>query len=244
MIYPGNADTWNFKNMYKTIFKTITSIDKTTLFFYEGITWDNWQTGFDYNPEWENKSVLSYHHYQPFPNIYSLEETISRFKIEAERLGSGVMLTEFDINVQTANSGGNNLTDGLLLNDKFLQGWIGWSYKEYSNITGKGDSLIDGETGETRIDMLKLFSRTYPRVTAGDLKSVYALNDAFTMSYVSNGSEFATEIKLQKVLFYPNGINVEISNPAAQWSYDGVHVVSVVCLGCQGMVVDVKITAK
>lgn len=98
----------------------IRSVDKKTLIFFEGITFDNFYVGFDDVPggsEYKNKSVLSFHHYFPLPNIFPLTVTMFERCRDAERLEVGMMLTEFDVMWETVSGVDNGyqvINGGLL----------------------------------------------------------------------------------------------------------------------------------
>lgn len=96
-----------------------------------------------------------------------------------------------------------------------------WEYKPFYPITGAGESFFDVNTGEIRVRIAKLFSRTFVESVAG---SVYRMKfdmetGEFLLEYkpaaVAGG---ATIIRLHRALHYPDGYDVVIDPPQlAMW---------------------------
>jgi len=215
---PGYADRENLQPLYQSVHEAIREVDTEKLIFFEPITWDNFNVGFTQVPggdEYKNRSVLSYHHYWPLPNVLSLDHTIRRRIEDSKRLGSGLMLTEFDVNTVTvlkSQAAPSTILHHLEACDKRLQSWIGWNYKPLVAKTGPGESLIDSKTGFIRPDWVNLFSRPYAQSVAGQVESMEFNNHTkvFKLKYTPIASSAPTEIRLMKRVHYPNGFRVRV----------------------------------
>ncbi|KAJ3092327.1 hypothetical protein HK102_008477 [Quaeritorhiza haematococci] len=228
LLSPGVADRVNLQKMYNQAHQSIREVDDEGLIFFESVTWDNLVVGFTGVPggrDYRNRTVLSYHYYNPKPNIFSIDKTFRERMLDVQRLGCGMMLTEFDI--AWANGEGiPRLYEYLSKADDFLQSWIGWEYKPFFPMTGYGDSLFDPETGEIRHEMVRIYARTFAHAVAGHLQSVSfdMKTGVFRMQYLpsmdedgSNGNSGdgedlsrVTEIRIHRSLWYPRGFTVQI----------------------------------
>lgn len=158
------------------------------------------------------------------------------------------------------------LEESMKMADKYTQSWMYWQFKYYQDITTctpQGESMYN-EDGTVCMDKLRILSRTYPMVTAGDLKSFeFHLETArFTMEYqtssannnnnavsdsVAASERDTTTIYVNRDVHYPHGVHVDTSVSSSDSS------VSVTCSHTSGLIslkhtgadgdVSVKITA-
>lgn len=155
--------------------ESIRQVDDKKLLFIEPVTFDQFAVGFTGVPggsDYANRTVLAYHYYWPVPNFLFLGMHISRRVSEAQRLGCGLMMTEFDVNINPKTGNPDGLLDRLRKADEKLQSWVGWVYKPFYAITGPGESIIDSKTGQVRQEYVRLFSRTYAHAVAGIVKKM------------------------------------------------------------------------
>ncbi|KAJ3313068.1 hypothetical protein HDU76_002727 [Blyttiomyces sp. JEL0837] len=169
LIIPGLADSWNLQTFYDVTAEGIRQVDSRTLIFFESVTWDNFAVGFRHPPggnQYANKTVLSFHHYNPKPNLMDISGSFVERLNDMHRLGCGGMLTEFEMgwkngaNVEPIRSQSQTA-------DRYLFSYTGWEYTDYVQITGTNNGLRDPETGQVRPDMANVYSRTYATAISG-----------------------------------------------------------------------------
>lgn len=210
--------------MYNILNDAIRQVDEKHLIFFEPVTWDDLEVGFENVPggdEFKNRSVLAYHIYMP-PDI-SADEAFFVRNNDLIRLGCGGFLTEFDIGqdqtlLQISNTGDQA--------DKYHQSWIGWEYKVYANITGWGYSVYY-ENGTMDIPLLSTISRTYPMAVAGHTQTIdyNFTTKQFSLGFETNPSiSQPTDIYLNEKLNYPNGYSVQISPTNILWNSTHNHI--------------------
>ena len=98
-LVPGYADRYNLGPFYDELTRYIREVDKEGFIFFESVTWDDFlPLGFTHppgGPENANKSIISYHYYKEVN--FNLDWQISAREKDGERLGTGLLCTEFDI---------------------------------------------------------------------------------------------------------------------------------------------------
>ncbi|KAJ3096890.1 hypothetical protein HDU97_005463 [Phlyctochytrium planicorne] len=229
LLVPGVADKKNLQGFYDAGAQGIRSVDPDAIIFYESVTWDNFVVGFSNVPggdAYKSKSVLSFHHYDPKPNLFNLNVTLLERFIDMERLGSGGMLTEFEMGWQ---NGGN--VEAIRAKSKALEkhffSYTGWEYTDYIPITGTNNGIRDPDTGLIRPDMANVYSRTYASAIPGtpisqlfdDATGTYTLTySAGTYSPTANpsatlvGDLSATAVEIRTgEQHYPRGLVVRVN---------------------------------
>ena len=216
LIIPSVADRLNLEPFYDKISKKIREVDDEKIIFYESVTFDDFiPVGFTKVPggeKYQNRSVLSYHYYEEVNFNIDLHFWVRSKDIN--RLGGGGMVTEFGIgNGDKANN------QFFEIADKYLQSWIGWTYKSFTNYTGQNEMYFYNEDGSIVINEIKVVSRSYPQAVAGETKRMFfdPVNKTMELEYVScNCGE--TEIYFNQNLHYSDGYVIEITpTNAATW---------------------------
>jgi len=96
LLVPGVGDKKFLQPTYDFLAEKIWQIDNDRLVFFAGVTWDDFMpSGFEHAPNRnQNNSVFAFHYYKP-PQL-GLEYYFERRMMDAKRLNTGAMLTEFD----------------------------------------------------------------------------------------------------------------------------------------------------
>lgn len=206
LLVPGVADKMNLEPTYEALQKYIRAEDDQHIIFFEGTTWDFFSVGFDKVPggeNYRNRSVLSYHYYEP-PDFSKTLNFHAR-QIDLERLKCGGFLTE----MYTVGSDFDSMYKMFDLCDEYKQSWHGWMYKPYGCIemflACENETNHSGGRGEIKLNDT---SRTYPQAVAGRTKEYRFNKDThlFTLNYeVDACTNYTTEIYFNKELHYPNG---------------------------------------
>jgi endoglycosylceramidase len=213
LILPGIADKVNLQPLYERISNDIRKIDTKKLIFFEPTTWSDFGSGFTQTPggpEFQNRTVLAYHHYIP-PDL-SLEQSFMARMNDLNKLGCGGMLTEYD---SSDNVNVWNETKRLIdFCNKLKQSWIGWEYKPLVPITGWGWGLW-GQNGTFNTDLAKILSQTYAQRVCGQIALQYF--DTETARYTLRYSLIPkctapTIIYTNEKLHYPKGYFVTVIN--------------------------------
>ena len=211
LMIPGVADRLNLEPAYDVLQRAIREVDEEHAIFFEGVTWDFFVVGFTKVPggvDYQNRSVLSYHYYEP-PDFSKTLDFNARMG-DLQRLKCGGFLTE----MYTGGTGFENMFKMFDLCDEYKQSWHGWLYKPYGCVEmhlactnkshhGSGDIVIQNT------------SRTYPQAVAGLTKS-YKFDrntNIFSLSYEITASckSQRTEIYFNKKLHYPHGYSFNIT---------------------------------
>jgi len=211
LLVPGIADKLNLQPTYEALQKAIREVDNEHLIFFEGVTWDFFSVGFDKVPGGEayrNRSVLSYHYYEP-PD-FSKTLNFEARKYDLERLKCGGFLTE----VFTAGPDFDAMHKMFELADKYKQSWQGWMYKPYSCV--KLFLACENMTRPGKPDIVvQNISRTYPQAVAGKTKSYNfdIRNNHFSLVYQISEKCYSlrTQIYFNKNLHYSNGYKYEVT---------------------------------
>ncbi|KAI9336003.1 endoglycoceramidase [Zopfochytrium polystomum] len=195
LLVPGTADLVNLQPFHDAVAAAIRPIDPTTLIMYESVTWDNFYVGFSHPPNSDPKTVLSFHYYNPGPNIISLTDTINDRINDARRLGSGVIMSEFDMGWgDGANVG--KIRDTAAATENYFLSYMGWTYVEYLNPWNPMAGLRN-LNGTVRVPMAQVWSRPYATAIPGAPQSM-SYNDTaavFKLSFTADGSQEVCEIR-------------------------------------------------
>jgi len=209
LMVPSVADRWNLQPMYDNLNNYIRQVDPNHIIFFESVTWDDFvPVGFSHVPGgdgFRDRSALSYHYYSQV-NFYKEWQFTARMK-DIKRLKTGGMLTEFAIcdigeSIQVFE-----------IADRYLQSWIGWSYKPFGDITGDCGGIYNAD-GSKNMERVRSLSRTYPQAVAGRTKNYSFDNNSsiFELEYEICESCGETEIYFNQDLRYTTGFNLQFNN--------------------------------
>ncbi|XP_066919762.1 endoglycoceramidase-like [Clytia hemisphaerica] len=213
LLVPGIADKLNLEPAYDVLQKAIRQVDDQHAIFFEGVTWDFFDVGFSKVPggaEYQNRSVLSYHYYEP-PDFSKTLSFAARMN-DLKRLKCGGFLSE----MYTVGKDFEGMYEMLDLADKYKQSWQGWMYKPYGcikmNLACENSTNHSGGPGEI---VVQNTSRTYPQAVAGNIQNYHFNKDTkeFSLSYKINPDckSTLTEIYFNKEMHYPNGYKYSVS---------------------------------
>jgi endoglycosylceramidase len=233
LLLPHVTEKHLLQPLYQYLNTRIRAVDEEKIVMYEGLTYDYFQSGFTQapgGPSYNDRQAYSYHIYCPLKNESAVHTVINEFvcgkvddefftmrKKDVERLGGGMIMTEFgaemDVTPQLLQ-----IDQLLSLVDKYQQSWIYWQFKFYQDITTccSGESLYD-ENGNIYMDKVKSLSRTYPQAVAGNSVEYKfnSFNAEFDMSYTASSSNSNTDtiIYFNYVSYYFQGIAVSVVAP-------------------------------
>lgn len=213
LLLPGIADKLNLQPAYDVLQKAIREIDDIHNIFFEGVTWDFFEVGFTHVPggeAYQNRSVLSYHYYEPpdFSKTLNFEARMEDLK----RLRCGGFLTE----MYTVGKGFSDMYKMFDLADEHKQSWHGWMYKPYGCIEQflACDNTTNHSGGPGEI-VVQNTSRTYPQAVAGLTNSFKFDKDSkdFELTYTvtSTCKSQRTQVYFNKDMHYPNGYSTSVS---------------------------------
>jgi len=212
LMIPGVADRINLQPAYDVIQKAIREVDENHLIFFEGVTWDFFEVGFTHPPggeSYQNRSVLSYHYYEP-PDFSKKLDFNARMD-DLQRLKCAGFLSEmYAVGKDFASM--HELFD---LCDQYKQSWHGWMYKPYGCIDlHLGCDNTTNHSGAPGEIVIQNTSRTYPQAVAG-LTKYYKFDMKtyiFTLVYsiTTQCSSTRTEVYFNKLKHYPNGFNYKV----------------------------------
>jgi endoglycosylceramidase len=212
LLIPGVADNVNLEPFYGVVATAVNASDPNRAIFFESVTWDDFiPVGFNSTPAGLANTVLSFHFY--IPPQFTVADQFAQRAADAQRLGAGLFLTEFDI----GNSGNlSAMVETLDYVDQYRTHFMGWEYKSFVRITGWGESIYNEELGTFNDPVRLILSRTYPHFVAGRAQSIVFDNQtsAFSLTYTPQATVPAglpTEIYVNLQLRYPNGVNVAVS---------------------------------
>lgn len=226
LMIPGVADRVNLQKMWDVGAEAIRSVDKSHAVFFEGVTWDWVGVGFTDVPGgalWRNKSVLSYHYYQP-PD-FSMDVQFAARVDDMKRLQCGGFLTEAWV------------YDWAILDkcDETVQSWLLWEYKPFfGNKTGWSNSIWSAN-GTLNMEYVSLLSRTYAKVVAGTtiVQSFNNRTNSYLLVYRGNHLVTAntTKIYLNEGVHYPRGFTVVVATSHgteyASWTHSARNHIEV-----------------
>lgn len=204
LLTPGVADHKNLEGLWNRATTQIRTVDKDTLIFFEGATFDI-LSGFNNVPLGDgSRSVHSFHYYNP-PQLGSVGDTIKNRLKDNERLKTAAMMTEFHFWLADDKAAAN-LQEAVNVADEHMMSWMGWAYENLYN----GGNV-------PHPDLAKHYSRAYPSAVAGT-PAKYGFNpsdSSFTLTYTVKKSITAPTEIILPVPTYPNGYNVSVSPSTA-----------------------------
>lgn len=233
-LLPGVAEKNYLQPLYEYVHKAIRSVDDEKIIFFEGLTIDYWPIGFTSGPggsEYNDRQAIAYHIYCPSGSgsiageigCHAIDDEFFYMRRkDVDRIGGGMIMTEFGA-IEDEKSELAKLEGNAVLADRYQQSWMYWEFKYFQDITTItpiGESLYT-EDGSVSEHKLRILSRTYPMAIAGSDPeySFNILNGEFSMSYTPLSTVESvslvgrtTEIYVNQQLFYPNGVNVELSD--------------------------------
>eukprot|EP00667_Euglena_gracilis_P004147 EG_transcript_4162 len=244
LLLPCASSVQLLQAAYEAAAATLREADRTHCVFFEPVPTDVGCRAFTAVPGgemWRNRSVLSYHYYEPPQR--DLEAYAGFVADNARALGCGTMLTEFalaDVPLETTLAVMEHA-------DRYLQSWIGWSYKIYGwDKTGVMNLLWD-QDGKFLDDRARLISRTYAQIVAGVAlaTSFDVPTAAFFLRYAVVAGVKSTEsvVYLCPKYHYPTGYVLRCAPPGVTWRHQGPTTVVLDHKGLPpGTVVDCHIT--
>nr|KAJ3419484.1 hypothetical protein HK105_006893 [Polyrhizophydium stewartii] len=233
-------------NMHKRVAAAIRSVDPQAIIYFEGATWDihNRAPTVPGGPNYANRSVLSYHYYRP-PAIGSVRDTFRRRQQDAQRLGSGLFMTEFEMWWGPGNASETGalarMRETVEAADEYLQNWMGWSYKSFAQAPNSTDaSLFDEATGEQRPEMARLLSRPFVSAAQGNISAMRFDEAAGVFSVTldrreppagsggdgggSGGAVADLEISTARSTWFGGGLRVSVEpRGRSSWSFDALR---------------------
>jgi len=248
LMIPGVADRENLQVAYDALAPAIWAADPDRLIMFAAVTWDDIvPVGFEHPPggsSHANQSIFTFHFYEA-PQL-TLEPYFTQRVKDAQKLGTGLMLTEFD--------GGNFVSDKASFDDicaeadKYLLSWSLWEYKPfcihnesdpyYANVsqwdlfgackTGYGGPVWNAN-GTVNEVVAQHYARTYAFAVAGETVSMSFDPTKAVFTLVFNANLQITEptlIYLSEDIFYPNGYNVDLQG-AANWGVQYTNVIGI-----------------
>ncbi|XP_004343119.1 endoglycoceramidase [Capsaspora owczarzaki ATCC 30864] len=215
LMVPGVADRRNLQPFYDNLNSVIRAQDPDCLIWFESTTWDDFvPMGFEHAPggaAFANRSVVSFHYYYP-PNVSPAEQFFSR-ATDARHLGTGMALTEFNIDPSASTDASTKMTTTMDVADQYFSSWIGWEYKQYIPMTGYGNSIWFAN-GTYNWPLIKVLARSYPHAVAGTTTSFHfaAATAVFVLEYtVDTTCTLPTDIFVAESVHYVNGYTVDIT---------------------------------
>lgn len=220
LLVPGVADKQNLAPFYKALNSYIREHDQNNIIFYEGITWDVFQSGFvsgpSGDPAYADRELLSYHVYCWLNGNTDLDRDVCELGDtnmvlervnDAKRLNTTVFLSEFgwygDADAEQA--------EFVRLMDMADSTFTSWSFWEIEEI------YPNWNVSNPNQNKIKLLSRTYAQAVSGTPTSMSfnTTTAAFDLVFTPMPTFLAaesrvTEIFLQESIHYPNGYDVTI----------------------------------
>lgn len=163
-ILPSVADAVNLQPFYMNVSVAIRAAEAAAgvaprIIFSEPVTYDNFfPAGFSEIPGGEGGRGLSYHYYS-LPDISGYRSNILTRASDAQRLGAGGILSEFDIDLASPVVSPYTALDmrGTLdVVDMVGHSWIGWDF-----------SSIKLGNGTLHVPTIRELARPYPLAVAG-----------------------------------------------------------------------------
>ena len=209
LMLPGVADEVNLQPTWEAGAAAIRAADTTHAIWFEGVTWDWFNVGFTDvpgGPAWRNKSVLSYHFYEP-PD-FNIDTQFSARQDDMKRLGCGGYLTEFYMQTSVMDKC-----------DELGQGWMIWEYKPFVHKKTGWATSIWFDNGTMNMEFASNISRTYAQHVAGvtqvakyeHMTKRFVLIYAVDTTYVTSNS---TLVYFNQAMHYPNGYTVVATSTA------------------------------
>ena len=234
LLLPQQTEKRYLQPMYDYVSKSIREVDENKIIFFEGVTIDYWPSGFSSVPggeEYASKSVLAYHIYCPLQSPTIDEELacqtidkeyMSMRQKDAERLNSGLMMTEFGAMLDTVGDM-FEMEKLMQMVEEFQASWMYWQFKQYEDLTTctpEGESMYSGVHDSLSERKLRVLSRSYPQSTAGELNSFSfdSRTSKFEMNYtpwrysdVPEGTNMISQIYFNQQVHYKSGVRLKVS---------------------------------
>ncbi|KAJ3043892.1 hypothetical protein HDV00_003930 [Rhizophlyctis rosea] len=224
LLLPGQASKSTLHTFYSTMASAIRTVHPEALIYFEGTTWDkhNLAPTVPGGEEWGSYSVLSYHYYKP-PQSGGVETVMQRRVEDATRLGCGLFLTEFE-GWYGDGSGVSKMWETVKAADTYLQSWHAWSYKTFAQGTNSTDGSIFDSAGNKRVEIERLWSRTWCSAVAGRVVEMrfWEQTGEFVVRFVVDKSvRTPTVVKVVRKVWYPDGFDVEVWPEGVTWGEGG-----------------------
>jgi len=239
----GFNDSWHVLSdshtvlpLYQTLHDRIRSIDQDTLFFFEPLVLESYESvvhrysdfpqggpgGIDY----ANRSVFAYHSYcasapdgapSPMPLCRLLVRSAwTGVSTDLANLGVGGFLTEFGAVGEDTDSLEliRLQTEGA---DKLFQGWSYWTYKSFDDITTQNAATetFFHEDGTLQTAKIKALARSYAPIIAGTpvAMSFDSATSDFSLEYTVDAAvtNSTSEVFLHTGFYYPQGYQVSLT---------------------------------
>ncbi|KAJ3055065.1 hypothetical protein HK097_011628 [Rhizophlyctis rosea] len=224
LLIPGHASKTILHAFHTTVATAIRSVHPNAIIFFEGTTWDTHSQAPSVpgGEEFKELSVLSYHYYKP-PQTASPKTAMKRRVEDADRLGCGLFLTEWE-NWYGDGSKVKDMWETVEAADEYLQSWHGWSYKTFAQGRDSTDGSLFDEKGGRRVEIERLWSRTWAPVVAGVVREVRFDRGSgeFFVRFVVEERRGVTVVSLVQRVWYPDGF-VVLTEPeeGVRWSVNG-----------------------
>lgn len=205
LVLPTAADKLNIEKLTDILAAQVWSADPDRMVLFTGVTWDDWQVGFQRPPlNNSQRSILSYHYYNGVSPI-GAEQVLTNRVADAARLRLPIFMSEFGLSDTKAQ-----LTVDAA--DRHTQSWTIWQYKDAVPITEDANSsVVDPHTAKVTERALGIVSRPYPHALCGRAAkwSYSAVSDIFELS-------FAVSFKACDAHSVPTLVHLGVPNATAK----------------------------
>jgi len=234
LLEPGKADVEHLAPLYERLHKAIRANDDAHLVFFEKalVPGQVLPSGFTAVPTggaaYADRSVYSYHVYcapadaEGVPrNVLLCDgEDFAEFEVDyldARRLGTGAMMTEFGAMLNATKSI-ENLQYLTSLADVHFQSWTYWQFKYFGDLTtqsGAAESFYDAH-GELEHNKVRALARTYAQAVAGEpLETSFVPTTAtFKLSFRLDtrvALKAPTVVYYSREYYYPGGATITVT---------------------------------
>lgn len=236
------ADKDRLQPAYDVLSNAIRAVDASTLLFFAAVTWDDViPAGFTAAPGGAAQaptSVFAYHYYSP-PQMSDPVYFRTRLQ-DAQRLGTGSMLTEFERPRNDQDSEDPYFAT-VAAADQHLQSWAMWELKTFcketneslasdsqnaafgSCKTGYGEqNYLWDAAGVLNTNTTTKLSRTYAHAVAGNTShmSFDPATAQFRLVYqIDTSCALPTVVYVNAALQYPGGYTVQaLPERAVRWN--------------------------
>jgi hypothetical protein len=236
------ADKNRLQPAYDKLASAIRAVDDTTLLFFAAVTWDDvFPAGFTAapgGPDEAARSVFAYHYYSP-PQMVDAAYFRTRVA-DAQRLGTGSMLTEFERPRNDADMSTDPFFATVGTAEEHLQSWAMWELKTFcketdqslasdsqnaafgSCKTGYGEeNYLWDANGVINVNTATKLSRTYAMAVAGNTSHSHfdVASARYVLAYaIDTHCALPTVIYAHEGLQYPQGYEVRVQpEGVADW---------------------------
>jgi endoglycosylceramidase len=215
LLVPGVADSENLEPFHNSVAAHISAADPDLAVFVESVTWDDFiPVGFNSMPlQPPDRTGISFHYYN-LPNFDVDWQVESRLN-DAQRLGAGAFLTEFNFNADATNT---TIPVVISSMEAHSVSWLGWEYKPFVEITGWGWGPVNPD-GTRNDGLVSVLSRPYPQLVCGYILG-WSYNEnttAFSLMYepqlpqnTTDGCDGGASVYLNCDFHYP-GCNANVT---------------------------------